>query len=88
MSHPKTSVRSWCLFRQDPRLREVFAIRVKDFNMTELCRELDIDYFNFKSWKSGRTPKAITQYDLFRLCRRMGLKVSLKVEYEDRGDLD
>jgi hypothetical protein len=79
-----SGVRMWCLMRQDDTLRTVISMKLKQVNAAALCRELEIDRMNMEHWRTGRQPKAITQYDLWRLAKKLGVTITgVKMEFSD-----
>lgn len=71
----------WDFMRSDENLRLVITHRLKSFNNAEICRELGIDRMNLRHYMNGTKPKAVSQYSLWRLCNRIGIKISIKIEY-------
>jgi hypothetical protein len=75
-------VRKWCLMRHDDTLRTVVSMKLKEVNVAALCRRLELDRMNLEHWRTGRQPKAITQYDLYMVCKELGIEVKgVKIEF-------
>lgn len=72
----------WCHLRYNESLRTAVKIRIKNYNATKLCEECGIHRNNFYKWMSGENPKRVNQWQLIRLCGKMGIKVSLKIDIE------
>jgi hypothetical protein len=72
----------WCALRDSPDVRMVLKLRLKDFNQKELCEKLGVDYMNFRHYLDNSNPRGITQYDLWRLCGMVGMKVTVKIELQ------
>lgn len=78
----KSTVKNWCWLRDNSELRMVIKLRLKSHNTAALCRQLDLDRMNFQHYLDGSQPRSITQYDLWRMCGKIGVKLELKLTLE------
>lgn len=71
-------VNKYCLLRDDEDLK--IAIRAKmKVGFHEIARELQLDRMNIKNYLNGKNNKALTQFDVLRLAKHVGIEVTLKL---------
>jgi hypothetical protein len=72
----------WCMMRHDEDLRLLLVQKFRSHSRGAICQELELEVANVKNYLEGKDVKRISQYDLRRLAKRMGIKVGLKLELE------
>lgn len=64
--------------------------QLKRINVAQLCRDLEIDRMNLEHWRTNKTHKGrwnITQYDVWRVIQKLGLRIDVKISYVDTGNI-
>lgn len=75
------TIKNWCLLRDDSNLRVAMKLRLKEINKAELCREFGIDVNNLNHQLEGTNPRAISQHMMWRICNKLGIRISVKIEF-------
>lgn len=73
----------WCHLRYNESLRTAVKIRMKNYNLTQVCADCGVHRNNFYKWMSGEDKRGVSQYKLYRICNKIGIKLSLKIDIED-----
>lgn len=72
----------WCHLRHNQALRTAVKLKIKNYNVAQVCRDVGVSPFNFYGWLRGDNPKRISQWKLYRFCNKIGINVGIKIEYE------
>lgn len=72
----------WCHLRYNETLRTAVKLRVKNYNLTEMCKSCGIHRNNFYKYLSGENCKRINQWQLVKVCKYLKINVTLKIEIE------
>lgn len=86
----------WSFLRDNQRLRSTIKTLIDQDprSVRQICADADLNYIRttqYLKWgKTGKRavsgkyqPNTLNEWDLIRLCDHLGLKVKLKLEYEE-----
>lgn len=83
MAGTKRASTSICFLRDDERLKQAAMARLmaKKWTRNKLATEVGIVPFLLSNWLNSKRPYP-SQWDVIRMCKRLGLKVDLKVSID------
>jgi hypothetical protein len=66
----------YCILRSNPKLRRMLLYRIKEYGITRLITDANLDTRNFYRFVKGNT-KALSQLSFIRVCVILGIKIEL-----------
>jgi len=87
MGKAKKLTKTWCMLRDSLSLREAIFFRLKEKNITiyRICKDLGMDPRRMYSYRSSNNNMVRpTQFDVFRICRYLDIKLSLNIEIDEQ----
>lgn len=81
---------SWCVMRSNTKLKNLIKREIErgNWKLIELAEEIGVDsyrigrYLNLNRYEP-RGANTLTQYDLVNLAKTLGIKIELKVTFDD-----
>jgi hypothetical protein len=83
----KSTVRKYCILRDNETLRLAVTQTLKRHDLTAICREMGMNRISVYEWLNGRNARRLRQYDIIKLCKKIGIVIDLKITYSN-NELD
>lgn len=74
----RISTSKWCHLRSSQNLRSAVRVRMKHYNVAQVCRDMELPEQKIWHWLNGHDKK-INQWELIQFCKRIGIQIELKI---------